>query len=84
MQTPRSSFYYKPNRISACEPDLADKINEIALEFPSYGYRGVTASLRRQDMIVNHKKVLRIMKSENIIHKIRRSLKKQQTLTMVL
>lgn len=76
MQTPRSSFYYKPtgNRIS--DTDLADKINEIALEFPSYGYRRVTAALAREDMIVNHKKVYRIMKSENILCRIRRSFKK--------
>ena len=76
MKTPRSSFYYKPagNRIS--DIDLADKINEIALEFPSYGYRRVTAALVREDMIVNHKKVYRIMKSENILCRIRRSFKK--------
>ena len=76
MQTPRSSFYYKPagNRVS--DTDLADRINEIALEFPSYGYRRVTAALRREDIVVNHKKVYRIMKSENILCKIRRSFKK--------
>ena len=76
MQTPRSSFYYKPagNRVS--DTDLADKINEIALEFPSYGYRRITATLAREDMIVNHKKVYRIMKSENILCRIRRSFKK--------
>ena len=76
MQTPRSSFYYKSagNRIS--DTDLADKINEIALEFPSYGYRRITAALRREDVVVNHKKVYRIMKSENILCRIRRSFKK--------
>ena len=76
MKTPRSSFYYKPagNRIS--DTDLADKINEIALEFPSYGYRRVTAALVREDVVVNHKKVYRIMKSENILCQIRRSFKK--------
>lgn len=76
MKTPRSSFYYKPagNRIS--DTDLADKINEIALEFPSYGYRRITAAIRREDIVVNHKKVYRIMKSENILCRIRRSFKK--------
>ena len=76
MKTPRSSFYYKPagNRIP--DTDLADKINEIALEFPSYGYRRVTAALVREEVVVNHKKVYRIMKSENILCQIRRSFKK--------
>ena len=49
MQTPRSSFYYKPNKSSARESDLADKINEIALQFPSYGGVRVTAALRREE-----------------------------------
>ena len=76
MQTPRSSFYYKPAGNNGYDANLADKINEIALEFPSYGYRRVTAALAREDMIVNHKKVYRIMKSENILCKIRRSFRK--------
>jgi len=76
MQTPRSSFYYKSVGRRTSDTDLADRINEIALEFPSYGYRRVTAALRREDIVVNHKKVYRIMKSENILCKIRRSFKK--------
>ena len=76
MQTPRSSFYYKPAGNRAYDTDLADRINEIALEFPSYGYRKVTAALRKEDIVVNHKKVYRIMKSENILCRIRRSFKK--------
>ena len=76
METPRSSFYYKPASKNGYDTDLADRINEIALQFPSYGYIRVTEALRREDMIVNHKKVYRIMKSENILSKIRRSFKK--------
>lgn len=76
MKTPRSSFYYKPQADRVSETDLADKINAIALEFPFYGYRRITAALRAQDIIVNHKKVYRIMKSENILCQIRRSFKK--------
>ncbi|MCX6383177.1 MAG: IS3 family transposase [Actinobacteria bacterium] len=76
MQTPRSSFYYKPMGNKISDTDLADKINEIALEFPFYGYRRITAALRGEDMIVNHKKIYRIMKSENILCSIRRSFKR--------
>ncbi|MCL5771267.1 MAG: IS3 family transposase [Actinobacteria bacterium] len=76
MKTPRSSFYYKSRLNKVSDTDLADKINEIATRFPFYGYRRVTAALRAQDIIVNHKKVYRIMKSENILCCIRRSFKK--------
>jgi len=76
MKTPRSSFYYKSTTDKVSDTDLADKINAVALEFPFYGYRRITAALRRDDIIVNHKKVYRIMKSENILCGIRRSFKK--------
>jgi len=76
MKTPRSSFYYKSQANIVSDTDLADKINAVALEFPFYGYRRITAALRKEDMIVNHKKVYRIMKSENILCSIRKSFKK--------
>ena len=76
MKTPRSSFYYKSTTERVSDTDLADKINEVALEFPYYGYRRITAALRAQDIIVNHKKIYRIMKSENILCQIRKSFKK--------
>lgn len=46
-------------RRSAC-----DRIEELCLEFPRYGYRRVTAQLRREDFPVNHKRVQRIMQEE--------------------
>jgi len=56
--------------------ELEDIINDIALEFPYYGYRRVTAALKRKKLIINHKKVHRIMKDNNILCKIKRSFKK--------
>ena len=35
--------------------ELAEKIEEIALDFPSYGYRRITPELHRQGLKVNHK-----------------------------
>jgi len=32
-----------------------------------YGYRRVTATLRRQGLVVNHKKVLRLMREDNLL-----------------
>jgi len=37
----RPAYYYRPKDRS--DMDLAEAIEEIALNFPSYGYRRVTA-----------------------------------------
>jgi transposase InsO family protein len=47
--------------------ELRDAIQKIALEMPAYGYRRVTAELRRQGRTVNHKRVLRIMREDNLL-----------------
>ncbi|MBD2823189.1 transposase, partial [Xenorhabdus sp. 42] len=41
-----------------------------------YGYRRVTATLRKMGLCVNHKKVLRIMRQNHILSKVRRKKKK--------
>ena len=41
--------------------DLKDRIQEIALEFPGYGYRRITAELQERGNAVNHKRVLILM-----------------------
>jgi len=46
---------------------LRDEIQEIALEFPSYGYRRITAELQNRGYEVNHKRVLRIMHQDNLL-----------------
>ena len=42
-------------------------ICQIVLEFVGYGYRRVTHELRRREYVVNHKKVLRLMREENLL-----------------
>jgi putative transposase len=43
-------------------------IQEIALEHGRYyGYRRVTAEARRRGMMVNHKRVARIMRTDNLL-----------------
>ena len=46
--------------------DLRDEIQEIALEFPGYGYRRITAELQNRGYAVNHKRVLRLMHQDNL------------------
>jgi transposase InsO family protein len=37
------------------------------VEWPSYGYRRITRELGRRDIIANHKLVLRLMRSDNLL-----------------
>ena len=74
MNLSRSSYYYRRNPVepSAEERALADRIEGIAEEFPRYGYRKVTAQLRREGLLVNHKKIQRIMHERQLGVKKRR------------
>lgn len=56
MDIKRSTFYYKPK--GKKETDIKKKIEDISREHPYYGYRRTTAQLRRDKVIVNHKKVI--------------------------
>lgn len=42
-------------------------VQKIAVEFPRYGYRRITIKLKRQGVLVNHKKILRLMKEDNLL-----------------
>jgi putative transposase len=71
----RSWFYERPHVPTQAERDVAlrDAIERIVLEFPGYGYRRVTAELHRQNWEVNHKRVLRVMRAESLLCRLRRS-----------
>lgn len=51
------------------EPDmeLRDHIQRLALEWPCYGHRRITAGLHRQGVEANHKRVLRLMREDNLL-----------------
>lgn len=66
-----SSYYYQP-RERVEDVALRDEIERIALAFPRYGYRRITAELRRRGYAVNHKRVLRIMREENLLVQVKR------------
>jgi putative transposase len=46
---------------------MRNEIQEIALEFPGHGYRRITAELRNRGYKVNHKRVLRLMRRDNLL-----------------
>ena len=49
------------------ENDLRDHIERIALDFPRYGYRRIMHQLKREGVIVNHKRVLRVMRESSLL-----------------
>jgi len=75
MGISRPAYYYKPKQMPKFNLFLADRINDIATEFPGYGYRRITAQLKRDGFNVNHKRVLRIMKSQNLLVSPRKAYK---------
>ncbi len=75
MSIPRSKHYNKSKKDAKKDSAILDAIKAIAEDFPSYGYRRITAALMRDVMIVNHKKVNRIMRENGILCSIRRSYK---------
>lgn len=42
------------------------------LDFPGYGYRRVTKALQRDGWVINHKRVLRIMREESLLCQLKR------------
>jgi transposase InsO family protein len=46
---------------------LRNQLQHIALRWPAYGYRRVHAELVRQGWKVNHKRVLRLMRNDNLL-----------------
>ena len=65
----RASFYrYGPSRVALdSDMEVRHGIQQVALEMPGYGYRRITAALRRQGLPVNHKRVLRLMRQDNLL-----------------
>ena len=65
----RAGFYRRrrvPPAVGA-DMDLRHEIQRIALESPCYGWRRVTAELRRRRWTANHKRVRRIMREDNLL-----------------
>jgi putative transposase len=65
----RASFYrdWASTAPGREETELRDVIQRAVLACRHYGYRRITAELRRQGWAVNHKRVLRIMREDNLL-----------------
>ena len=62
--------YYRFRRRHESKPvamELRNEIQHIALRWPAYGYRRVHAELLRRGWSVNHKRILRLMRWDNLL-----------------
>ena len=64
----RSSYYrgFEDHAPRAADTDLLGEIQVLSLRYRFYGYRRITAQLRRQGTIVNTKRVQRLMREDNL------------------
>jgi putative transposase len=71
MGLPRSTFYdaltTRPD-----DAEIVSRMQTICDEFEAYGYRRVGAELRHQGVVVNHKKIRRLMREYDLQPKRRR------------
>jgi putative transposase len=65
----RAGYYRFLQRGEAqkADMDLRSAIQAIALDWPAYGYRRVHAELRDRGWVVNRKRVLRLMRADNLL-----------------
>ena len=49
------------------ETELRDLVQRLSLENPRYGYRRITALVRREGLAVNHKRIARIREEDNLL-----------------
>lgn len=61
LGVPRSSVYYKPQPVPDSEAVFKAALFDLAGEWPTYGYRRLTAMMRRLGWSVNAKRVRRWM-----------------------
>ena len=65
----RAGYYrhFGPHAPAREDADLRDLIQRAALANRHYGYRRMTWELRRQGLIINAKRVLRLMREDNLL-----------------
>jgi transposase InsO family protein len=67
VKLPKSVYYYQINHQKEDTDDpIVSEIKTVKQEHPDFGYRRVVLALRRRRVNVNHKRVLRIMRTEGL------------------
>jgi putative transposase len=74
MGLPRSTFYDMPTTATDAA-DLLARLTALCDEFECYGYRRIGAALRQQGIVVNGKKLRRLMREHGLQPRLRRRFK---------
>ena len=72
MGLARSTFYYQRKAPDPDDAAVTQSIESICLEFTGYGYRRVTKQLHHDGKVINHKRVLRLMRENDLLCRARR------------
>jgi transposase InsO family protein len=71
---PRSSVYHQSRREENAA--LCVVLHDLAAQYPTYGYRRLTALVRRAGWEVNHKRVQRLMAEMGLQRRVKRRQKR--------
>jgi transposase InsO family protein len=65
----RAGYYrhFEEHAPARADADLRDAIQRLSLAHRHYGYRRIAAQLRREGQIINAKRVLRLMREDNLL-----------------
>ena len=67
----KSTHYYQP-KIDPSEDVLREEIQQLAVRYPTYGYRRITKLLQRLGYPVGYRRVARLMKATNLSVSVKR------------
>lgn len=72
---PRSSYYYQAHKADVDDRAVRTAIEQVALEYPTYGSRRITHQLRRPpyQLIVNRKRVRALMRDMDLLCQARKN-----------
>lgn len=70
------SWYYAAQVRTRDQADdlLVARIERIILRHPGYGYRRVTKALQREGILINHKRVYRLMRDHSLLYQVKRAV----------
>jgi transposase InsO family protein len=69
---PRTSYYRQHDREKTRPDGVVQEVRQICCEYPRYGYRRVAKELVRRGVQANHKRILTLMRKENLLCRIKR------------
>jgi len=77
----KSTYYYQKKILKEKkeEKEVLKQIEKVIQKYPMYGYRRVTKELYRNGERINHKRILRIMRQNGLLHHSKKKYKIQTT-----